>query len=89
MQQSIEIRVFFKSEKKIIHASFGKTLREALLENHMSPYPGKSALMNCRGLGVCGTCKVILVENNEKKEVRSCQIQCFKPLDIELSPYKG
>ncbi|EJK77785.1 hypothetical protein THAOC_00360, partial [Thalassiosira oceanica] len=44
-QQSIEVRK-------------GATLRTSMLKNGMSPHNGRSRLINCRGLGTCGTCAV-------------------------------
>ncbi|NBX82440.1 hypothetical protein EBQ90_05050 [bacterium] len=35
-------------------------------------------------MGICGTCKVRVKENGEWWEKRSCQIQCFNPLEIQL-----
>jgi len=36
----------------------GTTLRTALLLNGLSPHNGRAQLINCRGLGTCGTCAV-------------------------------
>ncbi len=36
----------------------GETLRAALLRAGLSPYNGAAAVLNCRGLGTCGTCAV-------------------------------
>mmetsp|Transcript_1957 Transcript_1957/g.2194 ORF Transcript_1957/g.2194 Transcript_1957/m.2194 type:complete len:247 (+) Transcript_1957:240-980(+) len=36
----------------------GTTMRTAMLENGVSPHNGRSQLINCRGLGTCGTCAV-------------------------------
>eukprot|EP00980_Cylindrotheca_fusiformis_P030627 scaffold25127_cov132-Cylindrotheca_fusiformis.AAC.1 len=36
----------------------GEVLRTALLRQGISPHNGKSRLINCRGLGTCGTCAV-------------------------------
>lgn len=84
MHQTVEIVLHFNGEEKILKAVFGKTLREVLLSEGFSPYLGKNALLNCHGVGICGTCIVRVLENGECKEKRSCQIQCFKPMEIEL-----
>ena len=34
------------------------TLRTALLKSGVSPHNGRSKLINCRGLGTCGTCAI-------------------------------
>lgn len=36
----------------------GTKLRTALLQNGVSPHNGNAKLINCRGLGTCGTCAV-------------------------------
>lgn len=36
----------------------GEILRTAMLRRGISPHNGKSRLINCRGLGTCGTCAV-------------------------------
>lgn len=39
-------------------AARGATLRTAMLEAGVTPHNGRAALINCRGLGTCGTCAV-------------------------------
>jgi ferredoxin len=39
----------------------GTTLRTALLRNGLSPHNSRATLINCRGLGMCGTCAVQVV----------------------------
>lgn len=36
----------------------GATLRDVLRSEGVSPHNGRSQLLNCRGLGSCGTCAV-------------------------------
>lgn len=36
----------------------GATLRTAMLEAGVTPHNGRATLINCRGLGTCGTCAV-------------------------------
>jgi len=84
MHHPVEITLSHNGLKKSLKADFGKTLREALLEGEFSPYVGKNTLLNCRGMGICGTCVVTVIENDKRSEKRSCQIQCFKPMEIEL-----
>lgn len=49
-----------KFREKIIHCSQGANLREALIMQGMSPHNGTSRMLNCCGLGTCGTCAVKL-----------------------------
>mmetsp|Transcript_2380 Transcript_2380/g.3167 ORF Transcript_2380/g.3167 Transcript_2380/m.3167 type:complete len:273 (+) Transcript_2380:73-891(+) len=41
---------------KEINVQKGEILRTALLKRGISPHNGRSRLINCRGLGTCGTC---------------------------------
>ena len=43
---------------KTVKCVFGANLRKVLLENGIDLYNGRSHLINCRGLGSCGTCAV-------------------------------
>lgn len=72
------------SEATTFEVPKGENLRKALLSQNHSPYLGSKKVFNCRGLGICGTCKVLVRENHEWWERRSCQIQCFKNLEIQL-----
>ncbi|KAG6545592.1 hypothetical protein Mapa_012945 [Marchantia paleacea] len=41
-----------------ISVAKGSKLRTALLEKGLSPHNGQALLINCRGMGTCGTCAV-------------------------------
>jgi ferredoxin len=43
--------------KKLVCES-GENLRTILLRNQVPPYNGAAKLLNCHGLGTCGTCAV-------------------------------
>jgi len=70
--------------KHEITVESGTQLRDALIRHQLSPYPAPRINLNCKGLGICGTCKVIIRENAEDWEKRSCQIQCFQDLELRL-----
>jgi ferredoxin len=38
----------------------GSNLRQLLLEHGVEVYNGKAKIINCRGIGTCGTCAVIV-----------------------------
>lgn len=44
--------------------SDGELLRSALMKRGVSPHNGNSRLINCRGLGTCGTCAVEITEGS-------------------------
>lgn len=58
--QNDEISVTFEtaSNQKTFNVQKGEILRSAMLKRGISPHNGRSRLINCRGLGTCGTCAV-------------------------------
>ena len=50
------------NEGKTIEITEGANLRKTLLKNGISPYKGKDKLLNCMGNGLCGTCRVEVVD---------------------------
>mmetsp|Transcript_29161 Transcript_29161/g.58228 ORF Transcript_29161/g.58228 Transcript_29161/m.58228 type:complete len:223 (+) Transcript_29161:206-874(+) len=48
---------------KSVNIQQGELLRSALLKRGISPHNGKSRLINCKGLGTCGTCAVEIYDN--------------------------
>ncbi len=79
-----EIRVLKGKQWHRFQVTRGVTLREALLDQGLSPYQGRFRKLNCRGLGVCGSCKVYQKENGQYWERRACQLKCFAPIEVKL-----
>jgi ferredoxin len=50
------------SSGKTIDVPEGANLRKILLKNGLSPYRGKDKFLNCLGNGLCGTCRVEVVD---------------------------
>jgi ferredoxin len=50
------------NEGKTLEVPEGTNLRKLMLKNGISPYSGIDALLNCRGNGLCGTCRVEVVD---------------------------
>jgi ferredoxin len=50
------------NEGKTIEVGEGTNLRTTLLKNGISPYIGKDKFLNCFGHGLCGTCRVEVVD---------------------------
>lgn len=46
------------SQQTTLKVQKGEVLRTALLRRGASPHNGRARLINCRGLGTCGTCAV-------------------------------
>ena len=52
--------VNFFTEGKTVTCPEGANLREVAIQAGVNIYPGPAALLNCRGRGICGTCRVSL-----------------------------
>ncbi|MBI1807502.1 MAG: (2Fe-2S)-binding protein [Ignavibacteria bacterium] len=50
------------NEGKTLEVVERANLRKALLKNGISPYVGKDKFLNCLGNGLCGTCRVEVVD---------------------------
>ncbi len=50
------------NEGKTIEVAEGENLRKVLVKNGISPYKGIEKALNCLGNGLCGTCRVEIVE---------------------------
>ena len=50
------------NEGKAIEVPEGANLRKVLLKNGISPYIGKDKFLNCLGNGLCGTCRIEIVD---------------------------
>ncbi|MGL5079858.1 MAG: 2Fe-2S iron-sulfur cluster-binding protein [Microcoleaceae cyanobacterium] len=46
------------AEGKEIECDRGANLRQVLLKHGVNLYNGQASLINCRGIGTCGTCAV-------------------------------
>jgi ferredoxin len=50
--------VFFERQGKTVSVNAGWNLRKLALKNGIKVYQGLDKVFNCRGNGLCGTCKV-------------------------------
>lgn len=55
----------FVNEKKEIQVPEGANLRREALRNGISVYKGVEKVLNCRGWGSCGTCRVLITKGME------------------------
>jgi ferredoxin len=63
-------KINFVNEKKEIEVPYGANLRQEALKAGIQVYKGMHKYLNCMGLGLCGTCKVLVkkgVENLSPK----------------------
>lgn len=52
-----------KAQGKTIECSVGANLRQVLLQHEIDLYNGAATVINCHGLGTCGTCAVAVTGN--------------------------
>jgi ferredoxin len=58
-------KVVFVNEKKEIEVEAGANLRAAARANGIELYKGLARTLNCRGFGMCGTCRVFVKSGME------------------------
>jgi ferredoxin len=58
-------KVTFVTEKKDIEVPAGSNLRQEAMKAGIDIYPWYAKLFNCRGNGLCGTCKVLVTKGME------------------------
>jgi ferredoxin len=76
-------------EGKTIDVPEGTNLRKALLKNGISPYHGKDKLLNCLGNGLCGTCRVEIVDGKNAppmSDLESASLVGLAPFYARLAP---
>lgn len=75
------LEIVFEMQKRKIQVEPGVNLREAAIANRVSIYPHIFKLLNCRGRGLCSSCRVEIVsgkvsprneveENNLKRALK-------------------
>jgi ferredoxin len=58
-------KVTFVNEKQDIEIRAGSNLRQEARKAGIEVYRGIDKLINCRGLGLCGTCRVLVKKGME------------------------
>lgn len=58
-------KVAIVNQKKDIEVPAGSNLRAEAQKQGVELYPGMAKYFNCRGLGLCGTCKVYVKKGME------------------------
>ena len=64
-------KVVIVNEKKEIEVPAGANLREELIKAGVQVYGSVEKYLNCRGLGLCGTCKVLVKKGMENLSRKS------------------
>lgn len=70
-QQQVTVSLETSSGTKELQIQKGEILRSAMLRRGSSPHNGRSRLINCRGLGTCGTCAVEIESSDVNKNDES------------------
>lgn len=50
--------VYFVKQERAVECPVGANLRRVALDNGIDLYPFPNNILNCRGNGLCGTCRV-------------------------------
>lgn len=58
-------KIKFINEKKTIDVPNGANLREEAMKAEIPLYRNRHVLLNCRGKGTCGTCRVLIKKGQE------------------------
>lgn len=58
-------KVTIANEKRDVEVPPGGNLRQEALKQGLEIYQGMDRYLNCRGLGMCGTCKVLVKKGME------------------------
>jgi ferredoxin len=78
-------KVVFVNEKQEIEVPAGTNLREEAKKAGIQIYKGIDKVLNCRGFGLCGTCKVLVkkgMENLSPKSLREKFNLNFHPMTM-------
>ncbi len=67
------LEIQFENQKRKINVEPGTNLREGAIANKVSLYAHVFKLLNCRGRGLCKSCRVEIVSGNvgERNEVEN------------------
>ena len=67
------LEITFENHKRTLKVEPGANLREAAIANKLSVYAHIFKILNCRGRGLCSSCKVEIISGNvaERNEVES------------------
>jgi ferredoxin len=55
------LEIYFEVQNRTIQVEPGANLRQAAIDNKLSIYPHMFKILNCRGRGLCTSCKVKIV----------------------------
>ena len=75
-------KVTIVNEKKEIEVPQGANLRREAIKAGVELYPGMHRYLNCRGLGACGTCRILVKSGMENLNPKGL----IEKLNLNLHP---
>ena len=72
--------IVLNEQKKEIEIPAGTNLRQALRDSDVQVYKGIFKYLNCRGLGLCGTCSVLVKKGMENLTRKTCASDSNSPV---------
>jgi ferredoxin len=75
-------KVVIANEKKEIEVQAGANLRSEAVKAGVSVYKGLDRYLNCRGFGLCGTCRVLVKKGMENLSPKTL----MEKLNLNLHP---
>jgi ferredoxin len=75
-------KVVFVTEKKEIEVPAGANLRQEAIKAGIQLYSGPHKVLNCRGFGLCGSCRVMVKSGMENLSRKSL----IERLNLNLHP---
>lgn len=76
-------KVTLVNEKKEIEVAQGANLRSEAIKAGIQIYKGPDRFLNCRGLGLCGTCKVVVKDGMQNLSPKGIK----EKLRLALMPF--
>ncbi len=75
-------KVTVVNEKRELDVAAGANLRQALMAAGLEVYKGPARFLNCRGNGLCGTCRVLVTKGMENLSPRTT----LEAININVHP---
>ena len=80
------LEIQFENQRRTIKVEPGANLRKAAIANKLSVYPHIRKILNCRGRGLCTSCKVEIVSGKvePRNDIEKEKLGKFAP-EIRLA----
>ncbi len=78
-------KVYFANQERTLDVPYDANLRRAALDNGIDVYGFPFNISNCRGNGLCGTCKVRVEPEANLNDRTNAEIRTLKAAPLRLS----